>query len=166
MRQLKIILYIFGIPILLAEIYLCFFYYFNLYPFEFIILQSVLHFSIFVLLNGILYLSEYRNVNKNLKITLAIFFILELMMLVYNYKRNEKDLEVNGAIEIGYVVNKYKASKNSWNIVYNFKIDDKTFDSELDISKRTELNKIKIGDSAKIKYSTIHPKINKVIKKY
>lgn len=166
MRQLKIILYIFGIPILFSEIYLYFFYYFNLYPFEFMILRWVIHFSTFVILNGILYLSEYRNFNKNFKITSAVFFCLEIIMLVYNYKRNEKDLEVNGSVKTGYVVNKYKASKNSWNVIYNFKIEDKTFKAELDISKRIELDKIKIGDSAKIEYSTIHPKINRVIKRY
>jgi hypothetical protein len=97
---------------------------------------------------------------------MAVFFGLELLMLFYNYKRNEKDLDVNGSIETGYVVNKYKASKNSWDVVYNFKSRNCTFKSELSISERSELDKIEIGDSAKIKYSFLHPKINKVIQKY
>lgn len=166
MYPLKIILYIFGILILFSEVYVYFFYYFNLYPLEFMTLRWGLHFSTFVIVNGILYSSEFKNYSKNLKITATVFFSLEVLMLVYNYKRNEKDLRVNGLFTTGYVVDKYKASKGSWDVVYNFKLGNCTFKSELSISERSELDKIGIGDSAKIKYSFIHPKINRVIKKY
>lgn len=85
--------------------------------------------------------------------------------MVYNYKRNDLDLKNNGKYIVGYVIDKEK-QRNSWDVVYNFKINGQIYKSELGISERSEIEKISIGDSAKIKYSEIHPKINEVIKKY
>jgi uncharacterized membrane protein len=165
MKQLKIILYLLLIVALLTDIYVCFFYYFQIYQQEYTLLRWVLHATVLALINGLLYLSGFRNTDKSLRISFGIFFGLEVMMFTYNYRRNDRDLLENGEYVIGYVIDK-KATKGSWDVVYNFQLNGQIYKAELGVTERDEIRKIHIGDSALICYSFLHPRINEVIKKY
>lgn len=77
-----------------------------------------------------LYILAFRNVDKNINVTAGIFFCFELIMIYYNYKRNDLDIKNNGQFIVGLVIDKEK-EKNSWDVVYNFKVKGQLYNSEL-----------------------------------
>jgi len=113
-------------------------------------------------------LQEYKK-NQNLSMTVALFFLL-IMIPLFGFWAggiSDNDLEKNGKIQTAVVAQRWyvtnqKYSPAHWNIRAEFKVGNNIF---LTYSKTDEENKIRVGDSVVIRYSTLNPHNSKILRK-
>jgi hypothetical protein len=164
-KQLKIILYLFLFPIIASDIYLIFFYNFEVYSFEFFIISTVINGCLCAVIFGLLKIYGIGNTDKNLPRLFLFLFCFEVFISIFDYYRNKKDLDESQAFTIGYVVGK-NHHKGGMDVIYYFDYQDKSFRSKYPVESVENYDDYSIGDSAIIRFSKRHPKNNEVTKIY
>ena len=129
---------------------------------EFFILNLIYLASFLACTLLVIFKSKYRN-HKFIKYYLNSILLLIFAIVFYKGHTNQKELDKYGIETVGRVVEKHRA-KVGFRIKSEFLFKKKKYDAELNINLKKEYEKIKIGDSMKIKFLSDFPQNNKGIK--
>lgn len=161
-KQFKTFFLFIALISLTLEFHLTFYYYRKIYDMEFLML-NLLYLSVFFISTLlVIYKTKYYN-DKLFKYFFNSNFVLIFAIVFFKGYTNRKELDKYGVETFGIVTEKHRV-KIGYRINSEFVFKNIKYNSELDIDMKNEFEKIKIGDTMKIKFLIDFPKNNKGIR--
>lgn len=158
-KQFKSFFLFIALISLILEFHLTFYYYRNIYHMEFFML-NLLYLLVFLVSTFlVLYKTKYHN-HKFLIYYLNSILVLIFAVVFFKGYSNRKELDKYGVETFGIVTEKHRV-KVGYKINSEFVYKKSKYKAELDIDLKNEYEKIKIGDTMKIKFLKDFPKNNK-----